>query len=214
MANVQFRYGNSQNISSVSADDGILYFTTDGQLFRADGNGLLKISDIYLLETEAERGALTTAIDKKFYFVKETNKLYFYFNSTWNEISGGTGTSSNDAYSLRGIDLDITTGIQDRYVYAYDSSVSKFTLIPLVSGESDKGSYETSYTYTIDNKVESETIVGDKYSRIVSYTYYDSGADIGKLHTEVIVENGKTITKTYTYIVDSDLISNISVTVV
>ena len=60
------------------------------------------------------------------------------------------------------------------------------------------GNYGILYDYNGEGKIITETITGS-ITRTTTFTYNTGGSDIGKILNQTIVEEGKTITMTYSY---------------
>jgi hypothetical protein len=78
------------------------------------------------------------------------------------------------------------------------------------------GNFTIQYDYFYNMKTKTETITGttasgQPYSKITNYTYFNGGADDGKLQQEVIVENGITSTRTFTYVSNTEYINTITI---
>ncbi|MBK5239842.1 hypothetical protein [Clostridium sp.] len=71
-------------------------------------------------------------------------------------------------------------------------------LITEVSGDSLFGNYTTTYAYDVNGKISGCTIIGDK-SEITAYTYFTTGDNLGKINTESIQKDNKTVTNTFSY---------------
>jgi len=65
-------------------------------------------------------------------------------------------------------------------------------------GDTTFGNYTTTYTYDTNGKISGCTIIGDK-SETTIYEYYTSGDNLGKINTEAIQKDSKTITNTFSY---------------
>lgn len=70
--------------------------------------------------------------------------------------------------------------------------------------------YDIAYTYTTEGDIKKETITGD-INRTTFFTYFTTGEFVGNVEKEVIVEELKTITKTYSYETGTSRLLNISV---
>jgi translation initiation factor 2B subunit (eIF-2B alpha/beta/delta family) len=82
----------------------------------------------------------------------------------------------------------------------------------LINKVKECATFTVQYTYNAQDKYDTVTYIGD-INRTIQYVYYDSGVDIGKLWKEIISENGKIVTKVYSYKVNTDYINTITVTV-
>jgi hypothetical protein len=70
--------------------DGRLYCTIDTEeWFLQNGNDLVKLSDIKVLETEQNRLDILVPLPRKFYMVEQTNSLWFVTsNFSWIQLTG------------------------------------------------------------------------------------------------------------------------------
>lgn len=90
-------------ISQLPISNGQLIYTKDSyELYWDTNQQRQKISDIIVLNTESERTQILAPL-AKFYYVKDTNKFYYYFVD-WVQIN-----SSSDSYTKEEIDALINT---------------------------------------------------------------------------------------------------------
>lgn len=92
-------------ISQLPVSNGQLIYTKDSyELYWDTNQQRQKISDIIVLNTESERTQILAPL-AKFYYVKDSNKLYYYFVD-WVQINGG---SSSEGYTKEEVDTLIST---------------------------------------------------------------------------------------------------------
>lgn len=87
----------ARNTSVIPIKEGQFLITTDTRsLFYDLGDKRIQLTDILVLDTEAERAALLAPVNT-FYFVKDTGSLWRYMDGTWLEwpCSGSKGAIIN-----------------------------------------------------------------------------------------------------------------------
>jgi hypothetical protein len=87
MGKVIFKQCAKSNLPLVESKDTLVFCTDTLELYKGDGNSLNKYSDIIILENENDRESLFIPLSNKFYYVKESNRLYFY-GDDWCKIGG------------------------------------------------------------------------------------------------------------------------------
>jgi YD repeat-containing protein len=104
------------------------------------------------------------------------------------------------------------TAADDGKALVFDQLTNTFEFQALPSAVSETGNFNVAYAYNADGKVQTETYTGD-ISKTTTYTYYDSSSEFnGKVKTETVVQNGKTIAKTYSYETGTGRIVGVAVT--
>lgn len=94
---------NKSQLNSVTIIDGQLIYVKDNyELYWDNDNVRKQISDIIVLNTEEEKNDILAPLNK-FYYVKDSNKLYYYFLK-WINIG-----SSSDTYTKEEIDNLLST---------------------------------------------------------------------------------------------------------
>lgn len=177
MSNFPIKVGDSSGIDTYVATltngEEQLLITRDGKQYLSKGDGTkLDISDIEFVDTLPENNI-------------SSDKIYI--------LKGGTD------YSLHYHDTEWRTlgssiGIDDANL----STTSTYSSSKIVSLINNQGDYNTSYTYNGDGKISGYSITGD-IAETVSYSYFLSGDNIGKIETETIVKNEKTLVNTFSY---------------
>lgn len=104
-------------------------------------------------------------------------RLWNDTTSTWGTWTTNTSTRIDD------------TNLSENTTYSSNKIVSLID---------NQGDYNTSYIYNGDGKISGYTITGDKAEN-TSYTYFASGDNIGKIETETIIKDGKTLINTFSY---------------
>lgn len=106
---------NKNTKSSVDAraiSNGTLNYTTDTRdLYLDSGGQRIKISDYIVINSEAERTALTNPIEDKLYIVVDTHTLWTYHNGWWSMLSYGDIQTRNILLSTFSIALGSNTQI-------------------------------------------------------------------------------------------------------
>ena len=112
----------------------------------------------------------------KIYILKEgVNYSLHYYDTQWRILSSSIGID----------DTNLST----------TSTYSSDKIISLINNQGD---YNTSYSYNGAGKINGYTITGDKTEN-VTYTYFTSGDNLGKIETETIIKDGKTLVNTFSY---------------
>lgn len=75
-------------------DEGIYFSTDTHELIISDGSIKFSVSDIEILNNDSDRTSLLAPLNK-FYYVKDTNALWYY-NGSWSQLNRGTDTLVTD----------------------------------------------------------------------------------------------------------------------
>ena len=129
-----------------------------------------------------------------------SNPAIYYYNGTKYSIVGGSGGGGTGGSTAS--DITVSTTNFNKNLSSNETTVQK-TLDKLddlaINGlPYELGNYSIAYVYNADEKIEKETITGS-ISRVTNFEYYTTGADLGKISKQTIVENGKTVISNYSY---------------
>jgi hypothetical protein len=121
----------SAKIDSLPVSPGNLIFEKDkGNIYFDSPDGFrIEYSDIYVLSLETERTNLTSPIEKKFYYVEETNVLYRYKDSTWIKLTNSENINPiyfGDEDTLPTIGVPDTLYVVADKIYTWDSVAQEY----------------------------------------------------------------------------------------
>lgn len=175
MSNFPIKVGDSSGIdtyaSTLIGGEEQLLITRDGKQYLTKGDGTkIEISDFEVVPS------LPVSPANKIYILKEgVNYSLHYYDTQWRILSSSIGID----------DTNLST----------TSTYSSDKIISLINNQGD---YNTSYSYNGAGKINGYTITGDKTEN-VTYTYFTSGDNLGKIETETIIKDGKTLVNTFSY---------------
>ena len=177
MGNFPVKVGNKNGIDTYVATltngEEQLLITRDGKQYLSKGDGTkIEVSDVIVVDTLPENNIQSN----KIYILKEgVNYSLHYYDTQWRILSSSIGID----------DTNLST----------TSTYSSDKIISLINNQGD---YNTSYSYNGAGKINGYTITGDKTEN-VTYTYFTSGDNLGKIETETIIKDGKTLVNTFSY---------------
>jgi hypothetical protein len=171
MANLSFNADSKSNLASYITAGQVIFTEDNLYLVKTDGSKI-KYSSIEVVSSLPS----TNISSDKIYILKDgVNYSLHYFDTEWRILSSSIGID----------DTNLST----------TSTYSSDKILSLINNQGD---YNTSYSYNGDGKINGYTITGDK-TESVTYTYFTSGENLGKIETETIIKDGKTLVNTFSY---------------